>query len=242
MASISAVELIKRSLTMLGVFGEGETLDAYRGEQAKTTLNYMLERWSINDISIYCHETSSFPLVVGQQSYTIGTDGTPDISAVRPAHIDYMYVQDGSTDLPVTQITLEQYIKIPNKSITASYPKYYCYDHQWPNAVIRFSEVPTTVFTVYYTVPKPFTAVTSLSTAINYPEGYSRAIETNLAMELSVFYPGKISAELVQAAKESLQDVERINYAQNVKQMYSEHSGIGRGYNFYSIYTMDRLP
>ena len=245
MASISAVDLIKRSLTMLGVFGEGETLDAFRAEQAKTTLNYLLERWNMENISVYCHETTSFPLVVGQSSYTIGeagVNGTPDINATRPTQIEYMFLRQGTIDLPITQVTLEEWWKIPNKSINVSYPLYFCYDHQFPFGVIRFSEQPISVFTIYFTHPKAFTAVSSLSTSINYPEGYARAIETNLAVELGVFYPGKVSAELASAAREAKEDVDRLNYTQNRKQMYTEHSGIGRGYNVYSIFTMDRLP
>lgn len=242
MASISGVELVKRSLTMLGAFGEGETLDAYRGEQARITLNYLFERWNLDGITVYCHETKSFTLVIGQANYTIGTGGSPNISTVRPTFIDSMYIRDGGTDVPITQITLDQYIKLPSKSDSASYPSFFCYDSQFPLGVIRFSQVPSAVYTCYYTVPRAFTELTSLATAISYPDGYARAIETNLAMDLAVFYPGKVSAELAQAARDSKDEISRLNYAQRAGQMQTEHSGIGNGGTAYSIYTMDVLP
>ena len=60
MAAISATELFKRSLAMLGVFGEGQTLESYQGEQARLTANNMLEQWNSEGLIVYNHFTASF--------------------------------------------------------------------------------------------------------------------------------------------------------------------------------------
>lgn len=226
MASISFTNLAKRSLAMLGVFGEGQTLESYQGEQARLTINNMFEQWNLEGLTVYNHFTASFPTVAGTASYTIGTGG--DINTARPMQIDRMYIRDNGTDYAIEEISYQDYAELSDKSTQSSLPYAFYYETQFTLGRIYLYPVPSAVKTVYYVTPKPFTAVSSMSDSVSYPDGYGKAIEMNLAVELSVFYPGRMSGELAVKAKEAKDSLIRLNAVKRIPQMRVDSECIGR--------------
>ena len=215
MASISASDLIKRSLLILGVFGEGETLEGYQGDQARVTLNNLLERWNLDGLIVYNHYTTSFNLIPGQQNYTVGLTG--DINIERPTQIDKMYMRYNNVDYPIREITYEQYADVALKSVKLELPRNFYYEYTYPLATLRLAQVPTITHTVYMVIPQRFSTVNALSDTINYPDGYGRAIETNLAVELALFYPNSLRQDIVDVANQSKLDVLKLNIARQLK-------------------------
>lgn len=215
MSSISASDLFKRSLSILGVFGEGESLESYQGEQARVSFNNMLERWNLQGLIVYNHYTTTFDLVPGKQVYSVGLGG--DINIERPALIDKMYMRYNNVDYPIREITYEQYADLSLKSISLELPRNFYYESSFPLANLRLAQMPTITHTVYMVVPQNFNKVTALSDTINYPDGYGRALETNLAVELSVFYPNTLRQELISIAKESKDDLLKLNIMRQLR-------------------------
>lgn len=239
MAAISATELIKRSLAMLGVFGEGQTLEAYQGEQARLTLNNMFEQWNLAGLTVYNMPTGSFSTVANQASYTIGSGG--DINVARPMQIEKMYIRNNDVDYNIPEFTYQQWADFNLKSLGADIPFGFYYETQFPLGKIYLAGIPTSIYTIYYVTPKAFTAISALSDSVTYPDGYGKAIELNLAVELSVFYPNRLRPEIAQMAAESKENLERLNCVKRSTPMdlplaFTADSGL------YTYYTMNVLP
>jgi hypothetical protein len=93
----TAADILTRSARALGYLGFTEVLSASDAGAALDTFNAMLDSWSGGEfLTSYVTQEESFSLIIGQQSYTIGQSGTPDINLVRPFEIITARVRDAT--------------------------------------------------------------------------------------------------------------------------------------------------
>ena len=69
----------------------GEAIPGGEAANALLTLNMMLASWSADNLMPPFRTLESFPLVVGKESYTIGTNGTTDFATSRPDYVTYVF-------------------------------------------------------------------------------------------------------------------------------------------------------
>src|SRR5229473_6914314 len=86
----TATDLISSALRLVNALASGEVPSAAEANDALLILNMMLDAWSIDRLMIFTVAIQDFPLVAGQQVYTMGTGGNFNTS--RPPKIERMSI------------------------------------------------------------------------------------------------------------------------------------------------------
>src|SRR6266699_7095490 len=103
-------------MRLIGILAAGETADA--GEMADNlmVLNQMLDSWNTERLMIFTLLISEFPLVAGQQVYTLGAGGNFNIP--RPSRIERMSIVNLANpaqplELPMEMLSDEDWQTVP---------------------------------------------------------------------------------------------------------------------------------
>lgn len=213
--------VIKASLRMLGVIGEGETPSQSEATDALEALNAMIDSWNTRRINLYAVQFSDYAFTNGVASYTIGAGGA--FNQARPVKIENasVLIADAggtpSTDkvrLPLDLISSEQWAVIKSQTAKSTVPEAVYVDYGFPLCTLRFWPVPTFTGTaprveIYsWTI---LTAFVDLTTTYSLPAGYELAIKSNLAMMIAPEYDVVTSGELQRIAQESLESLRALN-------------------------------
>src|SRR5262245_4952499 len=121
--------MILRSMRMINEKSRGGTLTAAEQTETLTEFNTFLEAESIQRQNCYQVQQDSFTLTASTNSYTIGTNGTFNVS--RPNKIiDPCFIRDASNmDTQVKVIDSDSYGKIVMKRAGYTYPTHLFYDY-----------------------------------------------------------------------------------------------------------------
>lgn len=205
---MTARNLIRRSLQLIGVVGQGEEVSADDASDALTALNDMLSSWSAEGDSVF-EEAKDMHTLTSAVSYTIGSGA--DIDTVRPVRIVAAFTRSGNIDYPIELKDQKFYASISQKSLGSSFPDYLYYDGGFPTGTIYLWPAPLSGTELHIYSQKLLTNIASLDTAINLPPGYDRAIRYNLACELAPEYGKPIPAKVEQIAIDSKKIIENAN-------------------------------
>lgn len=226
---MTAQELIKAALRAIGAIASGETPSSEELQDSLEALNLMLDSWSAERLIVYENTTEGFSLVSGQASYTIGSGG--DFDTTRPTRILGAYIRDSSDiDHPVDVFSAKEYREISSKT-TQSRPTELYYKPSYPKGTIYLYPVPETVETLYLESLKPLTEFSSLTTDVNLPGPYKRALKWNLAVELAPEFEATVSDVVAVRAQESKGVIKRLNAANQVEPVVLEILKVTRRYN-----------
>jgi hypothetical protein len=215
---MTAGDLISSALQRLGVVGADKAAEADDLETGRLRLNDLVDSWATERLAIYTISRTTFSLVNGQQTYTVGTGG--DVNVARPVFIERVGLVDTSTT-PATETSLGdpmtdwEYQSIPQKTLSGTYPNRVYYNPTYPSTgygTLTFFPIPTAASLqgVLY-APAAVAEFAALTTPIYVPPGYRRALRDNLALELSADFDAPVSPGLVQSATESKANLKRIN-------------------------------
>jgi hypothetical protein len=225
---LTARDLIRRSLTLIGILAEGENPSADQLADGITSLNDMLGSWSTENLLINSIVREVFSLVAGQDSYSIGTGG--DFDTARPVMVEKVAFLDNVASPNIeTQMVLlapSQWADISSKALSGQPQKAYL-EGTNPLETMRLWPVPDSARQVVLYSQKPLLTIASGNTSIDLPPGYSKALRYNLAIELAPEYGRSCSAEVVTAAAESKSNVKRLNMATHL--LTSDLSSLGGG-------------
>lgn len=195
----TAIKIITRALRALNVLGIDETPSADMASDGMDMLNEMLGTWSNQNLMVYQLTLEAFSLVPGQSDYTYGVGG--NFNSSRPATVESAYIRWNSLDYPLALVTTDQYDQIPLKTSPNQIPYAMLVDPGFPLTTIKLFPVPNdSTAQIFIESRKPFTEFTSLTTPINMPPGYDRALIKSLAIEMIPEYGGGNAALAMQAA------------------------------------------
>jgi hypothetical protein len=105
----------------------------------------------------------------------------------------------------------DKYNAIGLKGIQAPWPVVGWYNPTFPYGNLYFYPNPSGSGSLHLFTDTIFSDFSSLSQAINLPQGYARAMKKNLALELAPEYGKTPTPLLVKQAKESLQYIQAVN-------------------------------
>jgi hypothetical protein len=126
--------------------------------------------------------------------------------------VDMAWYRDASSyDYTMQEVTPEQYLSIPDKSVTGQPDRYAFLFNSETVARIYVYPVPSTGSIVMASY-KPFTEFSTLATAAALPKGYERALRLGLAVELMPMY-GVNNQLLMISAQKAKADIIRLNAA-----------------------------
>lgn len=181
----TARQIIKRALQRNGVLTKNEAPSGDEASDGLSMLNDMMASWSNDSLMIYARLSESFPLVSGQDVYTIGSGG--DFDTDRPLQILTAFTRIGDIDYDISIIPDISYDGITQKNISSSIPEVMFYQASFPLGKITIYPVPTTG-TLHIRSEKQLTQFPSLDTDVELPPGWDRALIFNLAIELAGEY------------------------------------------------------
>lgn len=213
----TALDIIKRSLRLLGVSAQGETPGANESKEALIALNAMIESWSNESLMLYTVTNNLFTVTAGTASYTIGSPSSGAVwesgCVFRPGILSdpSAFVRQGETDYPVEYYSNDRFQIIANK-VEAGFPNKWTCDWEYPIATIRIYPVPSESGLQFgISELNQLTKFATLSDVLVLPNGYQDALAYNLAVALAPEYGLEASATVVDRANTSKFNIKRIN-------------------------------
>jgi len=126
--SMDIDEVIQEAMEMIG----GEPTLGHEPKSARRSINLLLSDWQNRDIMLWTAETSVFTVSVSTTTYSLASSSIDVLEAV---------VNRDSTDIQLERISMQEYLKIPNKKQTGR-PTQYAVRHERDNPVIYLWPLP----------------------------------------------------------------------------------------------------
>jgi hypothetical protein len=181
----TALDLISRSLRLLGVYAKGESPDPSETSDGLAVLNALMGALSTTPL-VYAKSLDTIALSAGVSSITVGPSGTTITD--RPMEVlAESYLTNGSVSYPLRIYTDQQYSDIPVKS-TQAIPTAVWPLMSMPNVQLTFYPVPIGGLTLNLWSVKQLQTFPSLTTVVSLPPGYEAALPSFLAEELAPEY------------------------------------------------------
>lgn len=220
----------------IGALAIEETPTAGEAEFCLNKLIDMMDSWQTERLMIFTVAPHVFPVVANQASYTLGTGG--NFNMARPVMIEDAYIRDAQgNDYPLELVTYDQYSQIISKSVASSIPTVLYADNGYPLQILRPWPVAADgSFSFVLWTWEALTQPTTLNSSVSFPPGYSKALKTNLAMDICSSFGKSASKELIKAATDSKAQVKRINYEVN-RMGFDSQLVDRRSYGYYAILT-----
>lgn len=210
----SALDIITGAAKLIGVVFKSEVLSDDEANDGLVVLNDMLDSWSNEELTTFAYTLESFSLT-GATSYTIGSGGNFNTS--RPINIVTAVVRIATIDYPLKSITQEEYQQqIALKSITSPIPQFIAYDNAYPLGTINLFPVATSGSTLRMLSNKPLANLSALTSTVDLPPGWKKALKYNLAVDLAPQYgqqPDPSIAQQARMAKGAIMRATAINNA-----------------------------
>jgi len=206
----TALDMIKRSLRMLGVYSAGETPSAEESTDALAVLNSMIEGWANESLLIYAQASDTIPLAAGVYQKTVGPTG--DIVTARPVEVlQSSYILYQGVSYPLAIATLTDYNAIPVKTQIQGIPVDLYVLATYPNIALTLWPLPAGDMTLILQSNKQLQSFTSLTDVLTMPPGYERAIVHSLAEELGPDYQVAVSPDISRKASMARKALKRTN-------------------------------
>lgn len=176
----TALDIIKRSMRIVGALAAGATPTSDEQTDFLATLNTMLDGMNNDGGLIYQIQEQNFALTSGTGSYTIGSGATFDTT--RPVKIERAWTRDSSgADFDLTIIEFDLWADITSKSAEGDIPEFLYYSPGFANGTIYLNPEPGTGRTLYLNTWKVLASIASTGTTVTLPPGYQEMLEYNLA-------------------------------------------------------------
>lgn len=204
----TALDILKRSVRMLGVYATGENPSADESQDALAALNALLAEVS-NGAMVYAKTLDVIALAASQTSVTVGPSGTT-ITA-RPVNVlPESYIVLSGVSYPLDVFTLQQYNSISVKA-TSGIPVGIYVQPDMPNVTITPWPVPSQAMTLNLWSDKVLASFPSLTTVVSLPPGYENGLPPMLAVQIASEYEVEPPASVVQAAMRARRVLKRTN-------------------------------
>lgn len=233
-------ELFTDTLSDLGVIAAGEVPTTDDLSNCLRAQNRRLDQWAAEELAIYQQLRSTFTIVSGTSTYTVGAGGTVNIVRPPASLVEDVKFVDTSLTYPVefrmTRLTDKTYRDIHIKTLQSTLPQAWYYNPTFPLATLTLWPVPTntTLQGVLYSAGPAIAEITDLSASVSLPPGYRRLIEKGLAVEVAPSYQRQVAPELREAYMDALMVVKRANVRLN--EMGFDAGAMvqgGAGHNYY---------
>jgi len=233
---MTANDIIERSLVKARIISPGDAIPVAIGNQVFDELNGLLESWALENLMVIADVEESFALTSGISNYTYGEGG--DFDSVRPIKIrNESFIREGGMDYPVSLVTLDVYRGKTDKS-TSGRPRIMSYNPEYPLTVVYLWPTPSSAGSIHIKSSKTINRFTDRTTDVELEPGYSRAIISNLAVEISPNFGKKVSNELSYVATQSKKAIKAMNSTPIKNRRASEitrMTGAGGGINILSL-------
>jgi hypothetical protein len=245
---MKAIDLISSSARLAGILASGENLQGNEPNDGLLILQQMLDEWQADGLKIFQELISTFPLTLGQQTYTLGPGGNFNIP--RPAKIQRAgMLLTGSNpiqppEIPISVLDYEGWANIRVKNIQGNYPLNVYPDYAYPLMTLYFYQIPGLACSVVLYSWQPLVTWPDLDTTdVTFPPAYMKAIRYNLAVNLMPEFDMPVTSTsqlVVSQAENSLRMLKEINLPAPIMTCDSGLTGRQGYYDWYSDTYVDR--
>lgn len=184
----TALDIITRAFRTTGIVSSTDPLPADLSADGLIILNGMLNAWIVDQLYIFDSAIASYALTSGTQSYSIGSTAASPFNVARPTKINNANLVVTSvtpnTRIPLQLIDDDEWMAIPVRNTTASYPKKLYYARSFPLGVLNFWPKPSGGLSVELETWSQITEFAALATTFSLPPGYFEAVVYSLAKRL----------------------------------------------------------
>lgn len=211
--SITAREAIDFALKKLRVLAAVETATGDDADTAQRELNLMLKGWQKYE-NLWRLTEGSVTLLAATYSYTL--------SPVPHRVVSARYRDANGTDLPMEDMSREEYYDMPTKTTTGVPTQYYAdYQRSAVTFLLWQSLASVSTETIKYTYQRKFEDIDSLDNDIDVDQQWLEVIGYNLASRLADDFgrKGEIVQRIIARAellREEMLDDDREDYVQFV--------------------------
>lgn len=199
----TANEIIISAFEVLRVYDSGASNvpTSTQYTRAIQTLNFMLTAWQSHGLQLWSRKTTSFPLVEGTTSYTIGSGGTIDVN--KPMRIYTAWRRDttADTDTPIRILSEKEYDLLNNKSEEGTPNAIYYANRYESNSVQEGATAKGLIYVyqpadatnaanteIHIRYQRPFNDFDSTSDTLDFPQEWNEAIKFGLAVRLAFVF------------------------------------------------------
>jgi hypothetical protein len=188
----TARDVGRKILQRAGILHRSETPSSAEAEDCLGTINEILAHWALDSLMAYYRPLESFPLVPNVGVYTIGTGGAFNTSL--PVQVVSAFCRDGTIDYEMGIVSELNFDKIALKTVSGI-PSSLSFERNEPLGTIRIFPTPSTAYTLFMRLEKPFTAFPDLDTDVDLPLGWESALIHEGIVRVSPEYGVKVSPE-----------------------------------------------
>lgn len=169
--------IVTDALEKINVVDAESTPEAYEVAKGVRELNRMLKGWQNKGYSLFNYAS---------QTVTLTTAASYTMSPVRPIRLLGVRYNNGSTEIPMTEMTRQEYDDLPVKTTTGTPTQFY-YDKQRESALIYIWPVLSAASgqTLEVTYEAEFEDITDEDDVLPLPGEYWDAVVYNLADRLA---------------------------------------------------------
>jgi hypothetical protein len=217
---MTIADMIKSSLRVCHVLAKGEAPSADEMQDAVQALQFMLDAWGADNLMIWGQVTEDFPLIAGQQDYTIGPSASYDFNTACPYKITDAYVRDGNlVDTGIDILTRTEFNSYNDKALSVTRPQALFYDQGLGSQTVQSGTIymypipdGSSAYTLFIISQKSLLAITSSTQTFTLLAPYEEAVKYNLALRLWDEYHDNnepIPQHIIKLAHDSKQTIER---------------------------------
>jgi hypothetical protein len=211
----TARDVVESALREIGVLAEGEVGTASQATDGLVRLNRFIDRLKTERLAIYTITRTTWTIVSGTGTYTLGSGGI--ITSERPVFVSDVKYQDitasPSVEYPLHRFTEAEWQGVTPKSLTGALPQGWYYNPAFPIASLTLWPIPVPTVSLQGVIYR-WAAVlqfAALSDVVTLPPAYEEMLVTNLALLLCPSYERQPNQALVQAARDSMAALKRVN-------------------------------
>lgn len=206
----TALDVIKRSMRLLGVYAIGEEPSSSETTDALSVLNSMMGSWANDSLAIYAKTLDSITLSYNVASYTVGPSGST--ITTRPTEVSSAsYIDYQNVSYPLSIATLNDFNQIPVKSLVIGIPQTMYVLPNMPNVTLTLWPVPSTTMTLNLWSSKLIQSFANLTDTLTLPTGYESALSYCLAEELGPEFGVQVSPDILRKAAQAMRLIRRTN-------------------------------
>lgn len=234
---MTGLTVIRRALRAIAVHAPAETLQPQDAEDALGVLKSMLDTWRTQKLLCYVVMATDYPLVVGQEVYTLGPGG--DFPQPRAVFVDRMSAvqskgQPHELEQPLIVIrTAQEWQAVRPKPLDSTWPRKVYIDTDFPLKHVSFWPVlqsGSLHVRIYWW--QAIAGLVDLATEYEFAPGYEEAIIYNLALRLAPEFGVEASALVRELAAARMADVKRTNLNYDILVLDRALPGRRQFYNY----------
>lgn len=205
----TALDLIKRSMRMLGVYSIGEDPSPDESQDCLAALQSLMGSMANSPQLIYAKTLDTIALAATVASITVGpTGGTV---TTRPVEVlGESYVVLSGVSYPLSVLTLQQYNDVTVKA-SQGIPAGIWPQMDMPNITLTFWPVPSQAMTLNLWSNKQVTTFPTLTTVVTLPPGYEEMLVYLLAEAMAPEFTVPVPAAVAMGAARARRVLKRTN-------------------------------